>query len=94
HMRCAHLGLKVPMDWQTGWIRVHDQILNWKNSEVVLFDDTYEHELRNDTDVKPAVQFIDIDRPKDRIGTLVKRLIVHVIQASTYVKQPLKKLAL
>lgn len=89
----AHLGLKVPKDWQNVWIRVDDQILNWKEGEVVLFDDTYEHEVRNDTDETRAVLFIDIDRPMDRVGTLVNRLIVRLIQASTYVKQPLKNLA-
>lgn len=89
----AHLGLKVPKDWRNVWIRVDDQILNWKEGEVVLFDDTYEHEVRNDTDETRAVLFIDIDRPMDRVGTLVNRLIVRLIQASTYVKQPLKNLA-
>jgi len=89
----AHLGLKVPKDWQNVWIRVDDQILNWKEGEVVLFDDTYEHEVRNDTDETRAVLFLDIDRPMDRVGTLVNHLIVRLIQASTYVKQPLKNLA-
>jgi len=89
----AHLGLKVPKDWQNVWIRVDDQVLNWKEGEVVLFDDTYEHEVRNDTDETRAVLFIDIDRPMDRVGTLVNQLIVRLIQASAYVKQPLKNLA-
>ncbi len=89
----AHLGLKVPADWRNVWIRVDDQILHWKEGEVVLFDDTYEHEVRNDTDETRAVLFIDIDRPMDRIGTLINRMIVRLIQASTYVKQPLKNLA-
>lgn len=89
----AHLGLKVPRDWQNVWIRVDDQILNWKEGEVVLFDDTYEHEVRNDTDELRAVLFIDIDRPMDRMGRLFNLLIVRAIQASTFVKQPLKNLA-
>lgn len=90
----AHLGLKVPADWRSVWIRVDDQILNWKEGEVVLFDDTYEHEVRNDTDEFRAVLFVDIDRPMDRIGTLVNRIIVRLIQMSTYARQPLKNLAL
>ncbi len=89
----AHLGLKIPKDSQNVWIRVDDQILHWKEGEVVLFDDAYEHEVRNDTDEFRAVLFIDIDRPMDRIGTLVNSVIVRLIQASTYVKQPLKNLA-
>lgn len=90
----VHLALKVPADWRKVWIRVGDQILNWKEGEVMIFDDTYDHEVRNDTDEYRAVLFIDIDRPMDRIGTLFNKIIVRIIQASTYVKQPLKNLSL
>lgn len=89
----AHLGLKVPSDSKNVWIRVYDQIRHWKAGEVMLFDDTYEHEVRNDTDETRAVLFIDIDRPMDCIGTLFNRFIVRLVQASAYVKQPLKNLA-
>mgnify|MGYP000231654449 CR=1 FL=1 len=89
----AHLGLKIPKDRKSVWIRVHDQYLHWEEGKVVLFDDAYEHEVRNDTDEFRAVLFIDIDRPMDRLGTLVNRVIVRLIQASSYVKQPLKNVA-
>lgn len=89
----AHLGLKVPKDSQNVWIRVDNEILHWEEGKVVLFDDSYEHEVRNDTDETRAVLFIDIDRPMDRIGTLFNQAIVRLIQASSYVQQPLKNLA-
>jgi len=89
----AHLALKVPTDSEKVWIRVDDQILHWKEGEVMLFDDTYEHEVRNDTDETRAVLFLDIDRPMDRIGTLFNSIIVRLIQASSYVKQPIKNVA-
>ncbi len=88
-VRCQ-LALKVPKESEKVWIRVHDQILHWKEGEAMLFDDTYEHEVRNDTDETRAVLFLDIDRPMDRIGSLFNRIIVRLIQASSYVKQPLK----
>jgi beta-hydroxylase len=89
----AHLGVKVPADWQNVWIRVDDQILHWHEGKVVLFDDSYEHEVHNDTDEYRAVLFIDIDRPMDKVGTLFNRAIFALIQASPYVKAPLKNLA-
>lgn len=89
----AHLGLKVPRDWQNVWIRVDDQVLHWQEGKVVLFDDTYEHEVHNDTDELRAVLFIDIDRPMDRVGTIFNRMLLWLIQASPYVKQPLKNLS-
>jgi len=90
----AHLGLVIPKEREKVWIRVDDQILNWKEGEVVLFDDTYEHEVYNNTDETRAVLFIDIDRPMDRIGTLFNKLIVSLIQTSSYVKEPLKNMAI
>jgi beta-hydroxylase len=89
----AHLGLIVPRESDKVWIRVGDQIIHWKEGEVVLFDDSYDHEVRNDTDEQRAVLFIDIDRPMDRLGTLVNGIIVRLISASTYVQQPLRNLA-
>jgi beta-hydroxylase len=89
----AHLGLKVPTDWRNVWIRVDDQILHWQEGKVLLFDDTYEHEVHNDTDELRAVLFLDIDRPMDRIGTAFNRFLLWLIQASPYVRQPLKNLA-
>ncbi len=89
----AHLGLKVPADWRNVWIRVDDQILHWQEGKVMLFDDTYEHEVHNDTDELRAVLFLDIDRPMDKIGTLFNRLLLRLIQLSPYVRQPLKNIA-
>ncbi len=89
----AHLGLKVPADSRNVWIRVDDQILHWQEGKVVLFDDTYEHEVHNDTDELRALLFIDVDRPMDRLGAAFNQLILWLIQASPYVKQPIKNLA-
>jgi beta-hydroxylase len=75
------------------WIRVDDQILHWEEGKVVLFDDTYEHEVHNDTDELRAVLFIDIDRPMDRLGTFFNGIIFRLIQASPYVRAPIKNLA-
>lgn len=89
----AHLGLIVPQARDKLWIRVDDQILHWEEGKVIIFDDAYEHEVRNDTDELRAVLFLDIDRPMDRVGTLVNTLLFSLIKASPYVKQPLKNLA-
>ena len=89
----AHLGLIVPREADKVWIRVGDRIIHWAEGKVVLFDDFYEHEVRNDTNERRAVLFIDIERPMDRIGTLVIRAILRLIGASTYVKRPLQNLA-
>ena len=90
----VHLGLIVPKDQPDKlWIRVDDQRLHWEEGKVLIFDDFYEHEVRNDTDELRAVLFIDVDRPMDRIGTIVNRILFSLMKASPYVKQPIKNLA-
>jgi len=86
----AQLALKVPADSKKVWLRVHNQILHWEEGQVMLFDDTYEHEVRNDTDETRAVLFIDFERPMDRTGTLFNSLLVRLLKATPYIKQPLK----
>lgn len=89
----AHLGLKVPPGRERLWIRVGDRLLHWDEGRVILFDDTYEHEVRNDTDATRAVLFLDIDRPMDRVGTLFNLLLVSLVRTSSYVRQPLRNIA-
>jgi ornithine lipid ester-linked acyl 2-hydroxylase len=91
-IRC-HLGLKVPADAANCWLRVDDQICHWQEGRCLVFDDTYEHEVRNDTDETRVVLFLDFDRPMDRIGRAFNRLLISVMRGSAYVRDPLKNLA-
>ena len=88
-----HLALVVPEDRASCWIRVDDQICTWEEGRVLVFDDTFEHEVRNDTPERRVVLFIDFDRPMDGIGNLVNRLLISLIRFSNYVQVPLKNLA-
>lgn len=89
----AHLGLRVPAARERCWIRVDHARYAWREGECVLFDDTYEHEVRNDTGEYRAVLFLDIDRPMDRLGRCFNRGLLRLMQATHYVKDPLRNLA-
>jgi aspartyl/asparaginyl beta-hydroxylase (cupin superfamily) len=91
-VRC-HLALRVPQDRERCWLRVDDQVCLWREGEVLLFDDTYEHEVHNDTDERRVVLFIDVDRPMDRFGTWLNRSLLRLMQGSHYIKEPLRNLA-
>jgi len=91
-VRC-HLGLVVPRDARQCWLRVDNEVRSWEEGGCLLFDDTYEHEVRNDTDELRVVLFVDVDRPSDRIGTWFNKLLIMSIRGSAYVKDPLKNLA-
>jgi beta-hydroxylase len=91
-IRC-HLGLKVPAERERCWLRVDDQICHWREGECLVFDDTFEHEVFNDTNETRVVLFLDFDRPMDGVGRLFNRALIRIIRASAYVKDPLKNLA-
>jgi len=57
-----HLALLVP-SVRPPSIRVKDRIHTWKEGESVLFDDSWEHEVMNDSESKRVVLIIDVLRP-------------------------------
>jgi len=89
----AHLGLIVPEDSQNCWIRVDQEIHHWSEGKCLVFDDTYEHEVRNDTEDRRVVLFLDFDRPMDRIGRMANAILVRLIRNSAYVRDPMRNLA-
>lgn len=56
----AHLPLIVPADCA---LRVGDALHEWREGEVVVFDDTYEHEAWNRSDETRVVMIFDVWNP-------------------------------
>lgn len=44
-----HLGLKIPKDTKNCYIKVNNEKFYWKEGEAMIFDDTYIHEVHNET---------------------------------------------
>ena len=61
--------------------------------DYITVDDSYEHEVHNDTDEVRVVLFLDFDRPMDALGRVVNAAVVGLIRLSPYVRDPLKNLA-
>ncbi len=55
-----HLGLKIPKG--ECFISVDNEIYEWKEGEGILFDETYKHFVKNETDFKRIILFIDVKR--------------------------------
>jgi beta-hydroxylase len=89
-LRC-HLAIKVPKDSQNCWISVDGIKLNWKQGEAIIFDDTYEHEVYNNTEESRVVLFIDFLRPLPADISMVNKNVMEEIQNSEFVKQPSSK---
>ncbi|MBD1853624.1 aspartyl/asparaginyl beta-hydroxylase domain-containing protein [Leptolyngbya sp. GB1-A1] len=77
-IRC-HLALKVPEPREKCRIRVSEQVAYWEEGKTLFFDDTYPHEVWNDTNDYRVVLFLDIARPLrfplSIVNWLVNRLV-------------------
>ncbi len=58
-----HLGLLVPEPRERVRIRIGNDICHWSEGKALLFDDTFNHEVWNDTDGYRVVLFVDFARP-------------------------------
>lgn len=71
-----HLGLLVPEPRQRCRIRIGNDYRSWKEGEALIFDDTFNHEVWNDTDGYRVVLFVDFARPlKQPWGWFNERLL-------------------
>ncbi len=86
----CHLGLRVPRDSANCRMRVVDDWLEWREGKCTVFDDTFDHEVRNDTDETRIVLLIQFKRPVGPIGWLVGNAILEGVRRSRFVQQARK----
>ncbi len=58
-----HLGLLVPAQREQCRIRIGNEFRHWSEGKSLIFDDTFNHEVWNDTDSYRVVLFVDFARP-------------------------------
>jgi beta-hydroxylase len=58
-----HLGLLIPEPREQCRIRIGNDYRTWREGEALIFDDTFNHEVWNDTDGYRVVLFVDFARP-------------------------------
>jgi aspartyl/asparaginyl beta-hydroxylase (cupin superfamily) len=80
-----HLGLIVPEDAGSCRIRVGDDIRHWEEGKSMIFDDTFNHEVWNDTDETRVVLFVDVMRPLPFPESAINEGIVKAIGYSPFV---------
>jgi ornithine lipid ester-linked acyl 2-hydroxylase len=80
-----HLGLIVPREAEQCRIRVGDDIRHWEEGKSLIFDDTFNHEVWNDTDETRVVLFVDVLRPLPSPWDQINRAIVKAIGWSPFV---------
>lgn len=82
----CHLGLIVPTDGDVR-MRVHDRIMRWAEGQTLVFDDTYDHEVWNDTTGTRVVLLIQFERPLRQPGKWVADLFLGFVRRSAFVQE-------
>ena len=61
-----HLGISTPNDKNCN-IKIGNDTYVWKDGEDIMFDDTYTHEVINNTEKPRIILFLDVERPQIRL---------------------------
>ncbi|WP_210215531.1 aspartyl/asparaginyl beta-hydroxylase domain-containing protein [Pseudochrobactrum sp. B5] len=76
-----HLGLATPNS-EKCFINVDGQNLSWRDGDVLMFDETYLHYVRNDTESDRLILMCDVKRPLNPLGSLFNIFYQGVTRAS------------
>jgi len=82
----CHLGLVVPRDGDVR-MRVRDRVVRWAEGETLVFDDTYHHEVWNDTGGTRVVLLIQFARPLRQPGKWLADFFLRVVRRSAFVQE-------
>ncbi len=91
-IRC-HIGLKVPAPKELCRIRVDNETRFWEEGKSLIFDDSYYHEVWNDTSGTRVVLFLDLIRPLPFPLSLINKTIIKIISLSPLIQDARKNQA-
>lgn len=86
----SHLGLIIPGKPGDCVMRIENKNIYWQEGKTVVFDDTYEHEVWNNTSEVRVVLLIDVIRPFGSPLSLINNSIINLIGNSSYVKEAMQ----
>lgn len=86
-----HLALKVPRDAQACTITVAGEQRTWAEGATLIFDDSFPHSVRNDTDEERVVLFADFVRPLPWPLSWANRAVLALLGRSPLFRRPLEK---
>jgi beta-hydroxylase len=88
----CHLGLIVP-DGRVR-MRVDRDYVRWGEGETLIFDDTYQHEVWNDTDETRVVLLIQFERPLRAPGRWLAKAFLWGVRHSPFVREAQRNVSL
>ncbi len=85
-----HLGLIVPEPKENCRIRIGNEIRHWEEGKSLIFDDTYEHEVWNDTSGYRVVLFVDFVRPIKFPFNLLNLFLLFIARYTPWMQEGLE----
>jgi beta-hydroxylase len=82
----VHLGLLVPEGPGRCEIRVVDEVRGWQPGEYLIFDETYPHEVWNETAEPRVVLFLQVLRPMRWRGRWLGKFFLWCIKRTSFVQ--------
>ncbi len=82
-----HLGLLVPEPREKVWIRVANQNCNWQEGKALIFDDTWNHEVWNNTDGYRVVLFVDFERPLSWPWNRINHTVMNLVPLAPFLRE-------
>ena len=89
-MITCHLGLQIPGDTTGCRINIDDKPYHWVEGEFLVFDDTYYHEVWNDTDENRVVLLMHVERPLRQPGKAIADGFLWLATHSPFIQTTLK----
>jgi ornithine lipid ester-linked acyl 2-hydroxylase len=90
-MVVCHLGLIIPKAREKCRLKVDDQICLWECGKTFVFDDTYPHEVWNETDEDRVILLLQVERPLRGWGLILARIFMTAIRWSPFVQDARRK---
>lgn len=69
-----HLGLSTP-NHDDAFISIDGNVKSWRDGEAFMFDETYLHFAKNNTETPRLIMMCDIERPSSWIGKLFNAIV-------------------
>ncbi len=85
-----HLGIRIPEPHTLCRLRIEDEYASWEAGKSLIFDDTFEHEVWNDSEETRVVLFVDVLRPLPFIASSINRFLIGLVKRSAYVQDARK----
>jgi aspartyl/asparaginyl beta-hydroxylase (cupin superfamily) len=87
-----HLGLIIPEPKGSCRIRVGKEERTWDEGKSLVFDDSHEHEVWNDSDSYRVVLFVDVVRPLVFPLSLVNRAVIWITAHTSSITKPMDRI--